>query len=283
MWSLRMNQAMEYIEERLTEKIDYEELASLTGHSAVSFQQIFSIIADMSLSEYIRKRRMTLAAFELQNSKVKVIDIALKYGYETPEAFTRVFKEIHGVSPSQAKKREVPLKSYPRISFLLTIKGAVKMDYKVIEKESFKIYGYEKVFTMEDGKNFKEIPKFWADSMADGRCQRLLDSSPRPEAHAISYNPKGSEFSYMIFAPLIEGCNTANFKTLEVPAATWAIFKTEPYKPEETNHFVQGLIKRVYTEWLPTASYEKLDGWDIEWYHSDGQGNFVCEYWIRVK
>lgn len=133
-WYERINDAFDYIEDHMDGKIDLDKVANIMCQSTVSFQRTFSIFMDISIYEYIRRRRMTLAAIELQTSSTKVIDVALKYGYESPESFTRAFKEIHGISPSAARKKGVQLNLFPRITFLLTVKGDIEMDYKTDNK-----------------------------------------------------------------------------------------------------------------------------------------------------
>lgn len=133
-WYERINEAFDYIEEHLDSSIDLDKVANIMCQSTVSFQRTFSIFMNMSIFEYIRRRRMTLAAIELQTNSTKVIDVALKYGYESPESFTRAFKEIHGISPSAARKKGVQLNLFPRITFLLTVKGDIEMDYEIDNK-----------------------------------------------------------------------------------------------------------------------------------------------------
>lgn len=129
-WYEQINEAFGYIEDHLESNIDLDKIANIMCQSTVSFQRTFSIFMNISIFEYIRRRRMTLAAIELQTNSIKVIDLALKYGYESPESFTRAFKEIHGISPSAARKKGVQLNLFPRITFLLTVKGDIEMDYK---------------------------------------------------------------------------------------------------------------------------------------------------------
>jgi AraC family transcriptional regulator len=128
-WLARMNNAMEYIETHLSEAIDYDQVAGIACCSTYHFQRMFSFITNVPLAEYIRRRRLTLAAFELQNTGVKVLDIALKYGYESPEAFSRAFKKMHGVAPMSARDNGVSLKAYPRLSFHISIRGDEEMNY----------------------------------------------------------------------------------------------------------------------------------------------------------
>jgi AraC-like DNA-binding protein len=143
-WDEQINKAIDYIEENLDNEIDMDRIAKIMCQSKISFQRTFSLIMNISIYEYIRKRRMTLAAIALRTSSVKIIDLALKYGYESPESFTRSFKEIHGITPSAARKKIVKLNLFPRISCLLTIKGEIQMDYRIenMEKQTVNRNGF---------------------------------------------------------------------------------------------------------------------------------------------
>ncbi|MHC1747103.1 MAG: helix-turn-helix domain-containing protein [Cellulosilyticaceae bacterium] len=136
-WLERMNSAMDYIERNLTGTIDYTQLAQIACCSVYHFQRMFSFISGVALSEYIRRRRLTMAAIELQNKNTKIIDIALKYGYESPEAFSRAFKNMHSVTPTLARNTGITLKAYPQMTFHLSIKGGFEMNYRIEEKEAF--------------------------------------------------------------------------------------------------------------------------------------------------
>ena len=287
-WYERMNKAIDYIEENICDNIDFDQISKIVCQSAVNYQRTFSIITDMSVFEYIRRRKMTLAAFDLQSGNEKVIDIALKYGYESPEAFTRVFKEAHGVSPSNARKHGLSLKVFPRITFLLSIKGDTAMEYKIEKKEAFTVYGIEGVFSTDDGKHLNDLPMFWRECRNDGRFYKLLDSTNEgslSRIHGICDYRKtgGNTFPYMLFAYHTKNCNTEGFTKVEVPAATWAIFKSEEHTVEKTSGVVQNLIKRVYTDWLPTAVYKKIDGYELELYFVSGIDKYYIETWIRVE
>jgi AraC family transcriptional regulator len=291
-WLERMSEAMNYIEENLPGEVDLSKVARITCQSLSGFQRFFSTVTDISLSEYIRRRRLTMAAMELNNSDIKIIDLALKYGYDSPEAFARAFGSLHGVSPSAARMMGVHLKAYPRLSFLLTLKGDVPMDYRTETRDAFHVYGIEGIFTAENGENFRAIPRFWQDVMEDGRFEKLLSSIPEEPAskdglcpvNAIcSYRETGgATFPYMIFAFQKNGSRTDGFQTALVPAATWAIFKSDRYSIEDTSKAVQGLNHRVFTEWLPNAPFEMVDGCDLELYYGE-KDNCYSEIWIRVK
>lgn len=291
-WLKRMNDALNYIEDNLESDIDYTRVARIACTSTYNFQRMFSFITDVSLAEYIRRRRLTLAAFEFQNSSVKVIDLALKYGYESPEAFTRAFLNIHGVTPTSARNMGVQLKAYPRLSFHISIKGDVEMNYKIEHKDEFTIFGVEKIFTTENGENLKAIPAFWLDEIKKGTLDKITRATGEnwenkyglcPVNAVCDYRSTGgSTFPYMLCAFKTPNSVTEGFVEAQVPAATWAIFTSEEHTEEQTNKVLQNLIKRVYTEWLPTANYEKVDGYEFEMYYSKENGKCYCEAWIRV-
>ena len=140
-WIGRLNQAIAYIEEHITEEIDYAQVAKITYCSSYHFQRMFSYIADIPLPEYIRRRKMSLAAIDLQQGDSKVIDIALKYGYSSPTAFNRAFQSIHGIAPSRAKESGVLLKAYPTVSFKLIAKGVEKMEFRIEKKRGYSCFG----------------------------------------------------------------------------------------------------------------------------------------------
>jgi AraC family transcriptional regulator len=256
-----------------------------------ALQRVFSIVTDIPLSEYIRRRRLTLAAFELQHSSVKIIDLALKYGYESPEAFARAFNSVHGTNPSSARDKGVQLKAYPRITFLLTVKGDTPMDYRIENKAAFQVYGLEGIFSTADGENLKAIPKFWIETMNDGRFAKLIEST-----HAAQHDENGlglinaicdyrkvqsDQFPYMICAFKTAQSDVDGFVEATVPASTWAVFKTEKHTEEQTSSVLQSVIKRIYTDWLPTAAYDKVDGYELELYYGE-KDQCWCEAWVRV-
>ena len=291
-WLEQINKALDYIEDNLLEEVDLPQVAKIACMSLSGLQRFFSIVTDIPLSEYLRRRRLTLAAFELTHSDIKIIDLALKYGYDSPEAFARAFHSLHGVSPSTARGEGIHLKAYPRLSFLLTLKGDVPMDYRILTKEAFYVYGIEGIFTCENQENFRAIPLFWQQVMEDGRFEKLASSIPQGPAqekdlcpiNAIcSYRETGEPtFPYMIFAFQKEGSRTEGFTSTLIPASTWAVFKSDSFRIEDTAKAVQALNRRVYTEWLPNASYEQQEGCDMELYYGEGD-HCWAEIWIRVR
>ena len=203
-WLTGIQNAINYIEEHLTEEIDYEEVAKKAACSNFYFQRIFGILCGISLGDYIRNRRLTLAGDELSASDDKVIDVALKYGYESPESFTRAFSRFHGVTPSEAKKEGSKLRSFSRISVKITLSGGSVMNYKIVEKEAFDIIEKVETHSVEDSANAKSIPEFWSRSHQDGTVKTLMNvTTDRTFIFGVCYGnlPENAKtFDYSIAA-----------------------------------------------------------------------------------
>jgi AraC family transcriptional regulator len=281
-WLKRMNDAMEYIETHLSEVIDYDQVAKIACCSTYHFQRMFPFITNVPLSEYIRRRRLTLAAFELQNSGVKVIDMAFKYGYESPEAFSRAFKKMHGVMPMSARDKGVSLKAYPRLSFHISIRGAVEMNYKIEEKQSFGMFGVSTLINADGENPYIEIPKFWEKCIADGTVNRIRAAAglgEDGEIHSVLYNNNGEKFSYMIGYFLPQSGLPQGFEKLQIPPQTYAIFSTGVNPPQNDIH---GLWRRIWSEWFPTCDYQFANGPEFEMSYDRGGGMYEMEVWIPV-
>lgn len=284
-WIRKMNNAIAYIESNLDSEIDFSEAAQIACCSVYHFQRFFSFIAEIPLSEYIRHRRLTLAAFELQNSDVKVIDMALKYGYESPAAFARAFKSIHGVAPTLAKDKGTQLKAYPCMTFHISIKGDVEMNYRIEQKEAFEMFGVDTEISTVDNQNFISIPKFWETCRLDGimtRIRKAGDFDENTPLHAAMYNCTDTSHVYMIghFIPASDA--PKGFSSLTVPASTWAVFPTEELSMPETVRQAGVMWKRIFTEWFATSGYELANVPEMELHHNIGNGLFVTEIWIPI-
>lgn len=177
-WLQRMNQAIDYIENNLENNIDYDQIARIALCSVYQFQRMFSFVLEVPLAEYIRRRRLTLAALDLQNRKNKVTDVALKYGYKTPESFTRAFQNLHGLTPTSARNNGCQLKAYPRLSFQLILKGAVELNYRIEKRDAFQVYGLEDIYNYENIANREgvSIPEVWQNICKNGDFDRLLQT-----------------------------------------------------------------------------------------------------------
>ena len=291
-WLGRMNGAIDHIEENLAGDIDYEAVARIACCSVYHFQRMFSFITEVTLSEYVRRRRLTMAAFELQNSDVKVIDLALKYGYDSPNSFTRAFQALHGVTPSSARDKGVRLKAFPRMSFFISIKGDAEMDYKIVEKGAFRVFGVEKVISMENGANFKMIPEFWTECRRNGTLERLM-GIPVPENKnglcrvnsVMCYRDTGKDtFPYMVGIVDLEGTAAIpeTLAVVDVEPNTWAIFRSEEHGMKDSTEKIQKLWGRIFPEWFPTSGYEHAEGPELELTYYIAENKFYTEVWIPV-
>ena len=226
-WVKRLNNAVDYIECHLDADISYNKAAQIACCSTFHFHRMFSYIADVPLSEYIRRRRLTLAAFDLQRTDQKVINIALKYGYESPTAFTHAFRALHGISPTAARSAGVTLKAYPRISFKITIKGDAEMNYRIETRDAFRIVGVKAHFAMDIEQSFAEVPQFWKKTIQSGAVPHILaliDSAPAGLL-GISTCMNGQDFDYYIAAATSQPIPKGMTEYM-VPACTWAMFES---------------------------------------------------------
>lgn len=280
-WLDRLNQAIGYIEQNLDSEINYDHLARIACCSTFHFQRMFSYIANVPLSEYIRRRRMSTAALELQNSDIKILDLSLKYGYESPTSFNRAFQNVHGVSPSAARAEGVSLKAYPRMSFQITIKGEVEMNYRIEKKEAFRIVGVKEHLDMTVEESMERVPQFWAETLQSGMFEVVCKLSNQEPCGVLGVSTcmNGKDFDYYI-ACASDMKTTENTCEYEIPAATWAIFECIGPMPLA----MQDLQKRVVAEWLPTSGYEYADAPDIEVYPEGDtlSPGYRSEIWLPV-
>lgn len=284
-WITGIQNAINYIEEHLTEEIDYEIVAKEASCSSFYLQRIFSILCGMTLGDYIRNRRLTLAGNELSAADDKVIDIALKYGYESPESFTRAFSRFHGVTPSKAKKDDSKLKSFSRLSVKITLSGGNIMDYKIIEKNAFDIIEKVEAHTVENSENAKSIPDFWMRSHNDGTVKTLLDTTTdRTYIFGVCYGnlPENAKtFDYSIAAKCDN--NTVvpeGFRKNTIPARTWAVFECKGAMPNA----MQDMWHKIISEFFPTSGYQPTYEMDIEAYTDGNMGSpdYRSEIWVPV-
>lgn len=278
-WLERLNDALNYIEENLTEEIEYEEAAKIACCTRYHFQRMFSYIAGTPLSEYIRHRRLTKAAFDLQNGD-KVTDVALRYGYESPTAFNRAFQNVHNVSPSVAQKEGTPLKAYPPISFKLTVKGIEEMEYRIVQKESFRVVGMKTILGKNIEESFQVVPQFWAKAAQDGAIPQivaLMNKEPMGVLGVSACMDDLENWEYYI-AVATDQKTPEGMEEYIVPSCTWAVFPGQGVMPDS----IQEIEKRIVTEWLPTSSYEYADAPDIEIYLDANPENAKFEVWVPI-
>ncbi len=275
-WIQRLNTAIGYIEENLDGEIDYEVLGQRAGCTAYQFQRMFCYMAGVNLAEYIRRRRMSRAVADLQSSDAKILDIALKYGYHSPTAFNRAFQSLHGVPPSQVKNPAARLISYPPISFKIIIKGAEEMEYRIENKEAFRIVGLGMPLSGEMEENFRTIPQKWIQAGQDGTLQTLCGIMEGMGVLGVSEMTPGCQGRYYIAVPSSKPL-PAGMEEATIPAATWAIFQGEG-APQS----IQALQSRIMTEWFPSSGYEFGKAPDIEVYLDNDPVTSHYEVWVPV-
>jgi len=282
----KMNGALNYIEGNLTEDIDFKEVARLAFCSEYHFNRMFSFLAGVTLSEYIRRRRLTLAAFELNNSSIRIIDVAIKYGYSSPDSFTRAFQSLHGVTPSEARNNGQLLKAFPKMTFQLSIKGGIEMNYRIVEKEAFRIVGIKKrVPIIFHGVN-PEIASMWKtlNDEAIDKLKKLSNVEPLGLLSASANFSEGrmeekGELDHYIGVATTKEC-PETLTQLGVPASTWAVFESSGPFPET----LQDVWGRIYSEWFPSSNYEQSVGPEILWNENKdiASPTFKSQIWIPV-
>lgn len=281
-WLENLSNAIEYIESNLDKDISIDAAAQIACCSAYYFQRVFTYVAGISLSEYIRRRRMSQAAFELQKSDKKVLDIALKYGYSSPTAFNRAFQSVHGITPVAAKNMGSVLNAYPPIRFSVKITGGTAMSYRITEKAAMRIVGIRIPLVANMEENQKVVPEFWKKALENNYLPKIIELTNQEPGGILGVtvyeNPQ--EIFYYIAASTTEAIPQNMFE-YEIPASTWVIFENDGRFKED----VQNVFKRFYTEWLPFSGYEYAGLPDLEVYPvMPGKPlNGHSEVWIGIK
>ncbi len=276
-WIDRLNSAIRYMEEHLTDEIDYEQLGRIACCSSWHFQRMFSYMAGIPLSEYIRRRKMSLAAVDLLSSDARIIDIAEKYGYRSPTAFNRAFQSIHGTAPSSVRQEGISVRSFPPITFKITVKGVEEMNYRIETKEAFRIVGVSVPLEKEIEKNFAVIPSKWQEISLNGTLQTLAQMMNQEPMGVLGVSTCNEEEPWRYYIAVSTSLEAGDYEEYTVPAATWAVFPGSG-----TNQSIQELERRIVTEWLPTSGYEYGNAPDIEVYLNPDPQNARYEVWIPV-
>ncbi|WP_096186481.1 AraC family transcriptional regulator [Evansella halocellulosilytica] len=274
----KMNGALQYIEDYLTDEIDMKEVAKIACCSDYHFKRTFSFLAGISLSDYIRRRRLSLAALDLMESDTKVIDIAIKYGYSSPDSFTRAFQSLHGVTPSEARAHKHSLKAYPRMTFQLTIQGGTEMNYKIEKKDAFHIVGVKRRVSVSDEGVNPGIAQFLEEVTDEltTQLEGLSNIDPSGILHVntnyVEDKTEEGELDYYYAVATTKSCPD-NLSQLGIPASTWAIFEVDGEWSD-----IQDVWGRVYSEWFPASNYELSDRPEIL-----SSTHEKTEIWIPVK
>ena len=274
-WVRMINQAIGFMEEHLTDDITLADISRSVNLSAFHFQRAFSLLTEMSPAEYLRKRRLSQAGAELADGKGKVIDIALKYGYDSPESFTKAFTRFHGASPMQVKNGS-PVRFMNRYTVRITIDGGCIMEYTIEKWDALDLVVHAGEFHAETSE--KEIPAFWDAYYANEELRKV----PGYLGVCAQQKTDSDVFTYGI------GCKASDvavipegFETLHIPEHTWAVFKCVGPAPDA----IQDMWEKIYREWLPVSDYELVPDYDIENYLPGNPAslNYVSEICFPVK
>lgn len=280
----QMNQAMDYLEEHLTDDIDFGQMARMAGCSEYHFRRMFSYLAGMPLGEYIRLRRLALAGTLLSQGS-KVIDCGTLLGYESADAFSKAFQGMHGITPSQAKRPNASLKAFPPMAFQLTITGGFKMDYRIVHKEAFQIIGFKKRITMQfegvnpqmDSLYEKLTPEHIAELKA--LCNTAPQGMLSVSANFAERTAEGAELDQFVgVATRMQA--PGGYDTLDVDESDWVVFTVVGPFPSA----VQNTWGRIYSEWLPSSEYQLTGGPEILWHEGPDLSKPDCrsEVWVPV-
>lgn len=280
-WMAIIGSSIQYIEAHITDSLTVEEIARTVSVSPFYFQKGFALLCGFTVSEYIRSRRLALAGNDLAATDERVIDIALRYGYDSPDSFTKAFTRFHGVTPTAVRRDGVLLKSFAPLKIRFSLEGGYLMDYKIVNKDAFTVLANAAVFPYEGAK--ARVPEFWQQHFAEGKGRTVMGT------YGINIDEsRGQEsFEYLIADPCDPDCEAPDgFVVRTIPALTWAVFPCRGALPTA----LQDVNTRIFTEWLPAMKdYEFAAGYCVEYYDDPTRyakgtqdENYYCEIWIPV-
>jgi len=276
-WVERLNAVINYIEENITEELEFAEIAKIAHCSSYHFQRMFIGMTDTTLAEYIRRRRMSLAVADLKMGKMRVIDVALKYGYNSPTAFNRAFQKVHNIAPSLIKQDGVDVKSYPPLNFQISIKGVDGMNYRIEKKAGFRLVGIVSEIDEDFDTNWNIVAQGWQIAKENGTFNQLIalrDSEPTGIVSAFGVRGYFDDYNHWIGVSSTKEIDD-KYEEANIGSFTWAVF--------QRTGDVKEYWSRIINEWLPNSGYEFDDGPDIEVYPDSGWESETSEIWIPIK
>lgn len=278
-----LQRSIDYIEKHILEPITYEDVANHVYMSSYHFHRTFSLVTGITANEYIRNRRLSMAGQEISISDIKVIDIALKYGYDSPESFTKAFTRFHGITPNLARRAGMKLKSFNRLLIKIKLEGGTVMDYRIEKREEFKVLAKVRKFRNESisEEGNTEIPDFWKDSANDGIFDELKQATSKHDVYGICapISKESTHFNYGIGMESSGGNVPEGYTIWEVKPTLWAVFKCIG----ETGDCIGETWEKIFSEFLPGSEYSILDDTDFELYSEALEAECFCEIWIPVE
>ncbi|KOU84350.1 AraC family transcriptional regulator [Streptomyces sp. XY58] len=258
----RLNQALDHLEAGLDREIDMAEVARIAAVSEYHFRRLFSALAGMPLPVYVRRRRMTLAGADVLAGELTLLDVAVRYGYGSGEAFARAFRSVHGIGPGEARRTGAVLTAQPRMSFRVVVEGSTSMRYRIVEKESFRVVGRKATVPLvHEGLNEAASAHVESlDERAIVRMKALVGCEPQgilsAVVHLTDSREEGAEVDYWVGVAALPGATAEGLDRLDVPAGTWAVFDNRGPYPGA----LQELWRDVFTQWFPSNPYASRPG-----------------------
>jgi len=299
-WIVGIQRAIDYIEANLSETIDYEEVAKRCYSSSYHFQRVFSILCDFTLGEYIRNRRLTLAGRELATTNAKVIDVAIKYGYESPDSFAKAFQKFHGILPSQARNNGSNLKSFSRLVLKFSLEGGTTMNYRIETKPALTLIGYKRRFsgTPYDALRQQQEGDFFTTTRAHQWLLKGMSNDKMSDYCVLSnFDDDGYDFYISVTTDAYEHDNLYNsevtgidfmdkfnFEEIVIPERTYLVFETEKAKTPIPEYF--DIRKQIASEWLSNDEYQIVNAPELAVYHWGIVGGYTgrtIEIWIPIE
>ena len=298
-WITGMQKAIDYVEEHLTENIDYEKVAAESFSSSYHFQRVFSILCGYTLGEYIRLRRLSLAGAELANGNEKVIDVALKYGYDSPDSFAKAFQKFHGITPSQARADGNKLKSFSRLSIKISLEGGSTMNYRIEEKSPMFLTGFKTHFTGTPYGKEREKQEEELFISTRGKQWFLKGASGDDDAYCVITNIDDNGYDYYYCHQLdnyerqnlfnhnvtgVDFVESLNLETIEIPKTTYVIFETSDTKSPICDYFdLLNLRIKILTEWMPEMGFQLAQGPELAVYHWKPKNERNVQIWLPIE
>ena len=281
-WVESIHRAIQYIEAHLREDLSISTVAQQAALSPYYFQKGFAMLCGMTVGEYIRQRRLSAAGLEVLMTDRKIIDIALEFGYDAPDSFTKAFARFHGVTPAALRKSGGAVRSFAPLRIKVTLEGGQNMDCRIQKKEAFTVLCRAKTFRYEEGA--EQVPRFWAEHFRTGGGETVHGM------YGINLDESmgGSEFEYLIadnYDPVKE--IPAGFITRTIPAYTWAVFPCTGKMPQA----LMELNRQIFSQWLPVnTDYRIAAGINVEMYSDASRfengaqdQDYYCEVWLPVE
>lgn len=282
-WNYLLQTAIDYMESHLLDEIDYDQIAREVGVSSFHFHRVFNMIVGMTCAEYIRKRRLTIAAEAIRYEHKRIIDVAYEFGYQSPESFNKAFVRFHGITPKEARQNNAALNMFAPLKIRLIIEGGTKMKYRIESKHTMNFIVQARSYPNEiaGDENNHDISQFWDAFINEKRFSLISDVSDDDASYGLcaTQDKDAKEFKYGIGVMTEGTAEIAGFEPWVVSESTWAVF--ECYGNDGT--CIAAMWKRIFDDFLPNSRYEMIETVDFERYPNSSKDGLFCEIWVPVK